>query len=85
MNQLLIAKLENIRCQLDSAIIVTSGVRCVIRNREVGGIENSRHLSGGAVDCYAPGFSVYQLKQAAENQGLCVILYEEQGFCHLQL
>ncbi|WKY43509.1 D-Ala-D-Ala carboxypeptidase family metallohydrolase [Eubacteriaceae bacterium ES2] len=85
MDQLLIAKLEGVRRELDSAIIVTSGVRCVIRNREVGGIENSRHLSGNAVDCYAPGFSVSRLKEVAKKQGLSVILYEEQGFCHLQL
>ncbi|WKY46911.1 D-Ala-D-Ala carboxypeptidase family metallohydrolase [Eubacteriaceae bacterium ES3] len=85
MNWSLIDKLESVRLSLGTAVIVTSGVRCVIRNREVGGIDNSRHLSGNAVDCYAPGFSVHQLKAAAEKEGLSVILYQAEGFCHLQL
>ena len=85
MNGELLARLEAVRVALGAAVIVTSGVRCPIRNREVGGIANSRHLVGYAVDCYAPDFSVFELAAAAENQGLGVIIYEEQGFCHLEI
>ena len=85
MNGELLARLETVRVALGAAVIVTSGVRCPVRNREVGGIANSRHLSGDAVDCYAPDFSVFELAAAAERQGLGVIIYEEQGFCHLEI
>jgi hypothetical protein len=85
MNGELLARLEAVRVVLGAPLIVTSGVRCPIRNREVGGIANSRHLVGYAVDCYAPDFSVFELAAAAENQGLGVIIYEDEGFCHLEI
>jgi len=85
MNSELLRRLENVRQALDTPIIVTSGVRCPIRNQEVGGIPNSRHLVGAAVDCYAPDRSVHELAKAAEEQGLGVIIYEDEGFCHLEI
>jgi hypothetical protein len=81
----LLMRLEAVRVALGAAVIVTSGVRCPLRNQEVGGIPHSRHLVGAAVDCYAPDFSVFDLAEAAEQQGLGVIIYEEQGFCHLEI
>ena len=81
----LLSRLEAVRVALGAAVIVTSGVRCPIRNEEVGGIPHSKHLVGAAVDCYAPDFSVFELAEAAEHQGLNVIIYEEQGFCHLEI
>ncbi|KNZ42078.1 D-Ala-D-Ala carboxypeptidase family metallohydrolase [Acetobacterium bakii] len=85
MNPVLMASLEALRQTLDVPIIVTSGIRCPSRNAEVGGIPNSKHLIGHAVDCYAPGLDVYTLAAAARNHNLGVIIYEDQGFCHLEI
>lgn len=85
MNSDLLIKLEALRQTLNTPIIVTSGIRCPTRNQEVGGIGNSKHLTGHAVDCYAPGFSIYDLAEAAKTQGVGVILYEDEGFCHLEI
>ncbi|MGV8905543.1 MAG: D-Ala-D-Ala carboxypeptidase family metallohydrolase [Acetobacterium sp.] len=85
MNRELIKRLEAVRQELNTAIIVTSGVRCQTRNQEVGGIPESKHLIGHAVDCYVPRFCIETLADAARNQNLGVILYEAQGFCHLEI
>ncbi|AFA49437.1 D-Ala-D-Ala carboxypeptidase family metallohydrolase [Acetobacterium woodii] len=85
MNPELVGRMEAIRLVVELPIIVTSGVRCPTRNAEVGGIPNSRHLSGNAADCYVPGMTVYELAAAARNAGLGVIVYENEGFCHLEL
>lgn len=85
MQPQLLNRLEAIRQELNTPIIVTSGVRCTTRNREVGGIPNSKHLTGYAVDCYAPGLSIHTLAGVAQQHQVGVILYEEEGFCHLEI
>lgn len=85
MNQSLLHRLEATRMVLNSEIIVTSGVRCLLRNAEVGGIPQSKHLRGYAVDCYAPGISIDRLAKRAEQNGLFVLMYRAQGFCHLEI
>lgn len=85
MSRELVGRMEAVRMVLGTAIIVTSGVRCPTRNEEVGGIPYSRHLVGAAADCYAPGISVYDLADAAIAAGLGVIIYEDEGFCHVEI
>lgn len=48
----LINVLDDIREQWGSAIIVTSGFRCSILNRVVGGVATSAHKLGYAADLY---------------------------------
>lgn len=50
--ELLIA-LQQARDIMQAPITVTSGRRCVRHNRKVGGVRNSYHLSGRAVDVKA--------------------------------
>lgn len=85
MEKTLLDRLEATRMALNSEIIITSGLRCIRRNAEVGGINQSKHLRGCAVDCYAPGFSVERLAQIAKEKGLGVLIYRRQGFCHLEI
>ena len=85
MNNDLVERLEAVRIALGGPIIITSGVRCPVRNQEVGGIVYSRHLTGDAADCYAPGISVFDFAAAAITAGLGVIIYETEGFCHLEI
>ena len=54
MNMGIVKILDEIRDEYKQPIIVTSGVRCKKRNAEVGGVYNSEHLKGKAVDFYIP-------------------------------
>lgn len=85
MAKALLERLEAVRMALNSEIIISSGVRCPQRNAEVGGISQSKHLRGYAVDCYAPAFSVDHLARIARQEGLGVLIYQAQGFCHLEI
>ncbi|MDD3305796.1 MAG: D-Ala-D-Ala carboxypeptidase family metallohydrolase [Acetobacterium sp.] len=85
MNSALISALEEIRNFFNLPLIITSGLRCQTRNREVGGIPYSKHLVGNAADCYISGISVFSLADAARQAGLGVIVYQDDGFCHLEI
>jgi zinc D-Ala-D-Ala carboxypeptidase len=50
--------LERIRELLGAPVIVTSGYRCPVLNRAVGGSVNSAHMQGLAADILAPEFGV---------------------------
>lgn len=41
---------DDVREHFGAAAIVTSGVRCAAHNANVGGVSNSRHLNGKAMD-----------------------------------
>ena len=47
---LLVKTADKVRAYFGKACIVSSGVRCVQHNKNVGGVENSRHLTGTAMD-----------------------------------
>lgn len=46
---------DEIREHFGNACIVNSASRCIKHNKNVGGVANSRHLSGKAVDLYVKG------------------------------
>ena len=52
---------DEVREHFGSPAIVTSGTRCEKRNKEVGGVSNSRHLKGKAIDMYVKNISWYDL------------------------
>jgi peptidoglycan hydrolase-like protein with peptidoglycan-binding domain len=81
----LLLKLEALRNTLNTPVVITSGLRCETRNREVGGIPDSRHLIGQAADLYAPGIDINQVAGVAGGLGLTTILYPEEGFVHCQV
>ena len=49
-------RLEAIRAALGQPMHINSGYRCAELNRAVGGVPESAHLSGHAVDFVAPAF-----------------------------
>lgn len=53
----LIRAAERVRAYFGAAATVSSGVRCQRHNANVGGVSNSRHLSGKAMDFCVSGFS----------------------------
>lgn len=48
---------ERVREHFGRPVIISSGVRCPTHNANVGGVANSRHLSGKAVDFRVQGVS----------------------------
>ena len=44
-------------------IIVTSGYRCPAQNTAVGGVENSKHLTGHAIDFFIPGWPRHEARE----------------------
>jgi len=55
MSQKLIDILEALRAYYKKPITIRSGIRCTKHNANVGGVPNSTHKSGKAVDIYIPG------------------------------
>ena len=52
---------DGVRQHFGAAAIVTSGVRCKQHNANVGGVSNSRHLSGKAMDFRITGRSAAEV------------------------
>ena len=71
----------------DIRLIVNSGYRCEKHNKEVGGVPNSQHLVGNAIDIYSPDIHVGILYNEAINSGLftTIILYEKSHFIHVDV
>lgn len=63
MLDLIFYVLQPLRDQLGKPIIVTSGFRCLRLNQAVGGVPNSQHLEGKAVDIVVNGMTIDQLIQ----------------------
>lgn len=53
--------LEDVRNELGSPIIITSGYRCPELNKEVGGVPRSLHIQGRAVDIKTNVFDMEEL------------------------
>lgn len=51
-SRVLVEVAERTRNHFGRPMFVTSGVRCSKHNAYVGGVSNSKHLTGNAVDCY---------------------------------
>ena len=66
VDQKLIDKLEELRGYMDLPIIITSGYRCSKHNKEVGGVKNSQHIRGKAVDIKVKGMSVRELEEVCK-------------------
>ena len=59
--QKLVRLADDVRQHFGAAAIVTSGVRCRQHNANVGGVSNSRHLSGKAMDFRITGRSAVEV------------------------
>lgn len=78
-DEILVQVEDRLREILGVPIINTSGVRCREHNRAVGGVETSLHLTGKAVDFYAPGKSARELLALAQAQPEIVYAYAIDG------
>lgn len=78
--------LEPLRRSFGAAIQISSGFRCSELNKLVGGVADSQHLTGEAVDIYTFGSS--RLLEVLESSRLDfdqVIFYRRRNFMHLSL
>lgn len=85
--------LEQIRSHFgNKPVIITSGCRCSKHNKEVGGVQGSRHVLGKAVDFYIPGVSVSDLLNYCQwlvSQGVLRYTYTNnknmKGVVHIDI
>ena len=63
----LLRQADDLRHSLGVPIHVSSGVRCNAHNTAVGGVANSRHLAGKAMDFRAEGLSAAQTLEAVKK------------------
>ena len=68
MNEVLIRKLDLFRERLGMPVIISSGYRCPVHNRNVGGVSNSQHVKGNAADLHA-NKSPHEMKKLALEIG----------------
>ena len=82
-----IPQMNLIREFLGVPIIVNSGYRCKELNRKVGGVYNSKHLEGLAVDGIPKGLNLRECWEKLRDSKYAsmvdqCILYEKKGFIH---
>lgn len=82
----LVRKADALRAHLGVPIHVSSGVRCKTHNAAVGGVPNSRHLTGKAMDFRAEGFSAAQVLARVNLLGGIRYAYAIDGnFVHMDV
>lgn len=82
----LVRKADTLRAHLGVPIHVSSGVRCKSHNAAVGGVSNSRHLMGKAMDFRAEGFSSAQTLARVNLLGGIRYAYAIDGnFVHMDV
>lgn len=77
---------QRIRDQFGLPFLVSSGLRCPSRNGEVGGVPNSKHLSGRAVDFCIRGKTAAQVLPVAQSQREIRYAYAiDKSYVHMEL
>ena len=66
--QKLLVLADRVRSQFGNAVLVSSGIRCPSHNAAVGGVSNSRHLTGKAMDFRVVGSSAEQVLGFVQKQ-----------------
>lgn len=85
----LVDALQELRHISGSRILVLSGYRCGHHNREVGGVDHSRHLTGQAADIVIAEMTVLEMASIAprvkkfREGGMGI--YPSRGFIHVDV
>lgn len=77
---------EDVREHFDSPTVVSSGVRCAAHNAAVGGVANSRHLAGKAMDFAVAGRSAAEvLCYVNQLSGIRYAYAIDQSYIHMDV
>ena len=83
INPKLVEYVQKIRDHFGKPITITSGYRCPIHNKRVGGATGSRHSKGDAADIVVSGITPREVAKYAESIGIKGIgLYETNADGH---
>ena len=82
----LLSKLVELRNILERPVYITSGYRCTVYNRKIGGVLNSYHCIGLAADITVKDMDLILLLEVCENIDFKGIgFYEKKHFLHLDV
>lgn len=83
INPQLVKYVQKIRDHFGKSITVTSGYRCPVHNKRIGGATGSRHSKGDAADIVVQGVAPREVAKYAESIGIKGIgLYETSADGH---
>ena len=83
INPKLVEYVQKIRDHFGKSITVTSGYRCPVHNKRIGGATGSRHSKGDAADIVVSGVAPKEVAKYAESIGIKGIgLYETDADGH---
>ena len=83
---LLVKVADRVRGHFGSAAIISSGVRCETHNANVGGVSNSRHLTGKAMDFRISGKTAAQVLAYVQAQPEICYAYDIDGtYVHMDV
>ena len=86
MSRTLVETADRIRERLGAAAVISSGIRCEKHNANVGGVANSRHLTGRAMDFRVAGKNSGELLAVVREQSQVRYAYAIDGsFVHMDV
>lgn len=84
--EILVRVADRIRQNFGSPVTVSSGVRCKSRNSAVGGVSNSRHLTGKAMDFCVKGQTARTVLAFVQQQPEIRYSYAiDENFVHMDI
>lgn len=76
---------DAVRLAAGRPMVPTSTVRCAAHNARVGGVANSRHLTGNAMDFSVPGLTAAQLLPIVRAQGAAYAYAIDDTHVHMDV
>lgn len=85
-DRILVQLAERTRQHFGKPVLVSSGVRCAVHNAAVGGVSNSRHLLGKAMDFCVQGYAAQPVLAYLQQQPELRYAYAIDGsYVHMDI